>query len=296
MLDGKAPAPVGTAVRGRHDCAGRRTGDKLLSMLDAATMTRPPAMQRARGAASVRLGPGGLERLRQQGSAKAILPRGTAHPEVVFLNTAGGVTGGDRFDFSLDVASGTGTGTTQTAERAYRSAGGAAEVEVRLSAGPGARLAWLPQETILFDGCALRRRTVVELDGDATFLGCEMLVLGRRAMGETVQRLDILDRREVRRGGRPVLIEPLRLDAEAIRPSPALLGGASALASLWIIRPNPEDALPILRTPHEGVESAASAWDGKAVLRMRAVDPAPLRAALTRTLAALHPLPRVWPR
>ena len=296
MLDGKAPAPVGTAVRGRHDCAGRRTGDKLLSMLDAATMTRPPAMQRARGAASVRLGPGGLERLRQQGSAKAILPRGTAHPEVVFLNTAGGVTGGDRFDFSLDVASGTATGTTQTAERAYRSAGGAAEVEVRLSAGPGARLAWLPQETILFDGCALYRRTTGDLARDATFLGCEMLVLGRRAMGETVQRLDVLDRREVRRNGRPLLIEPLRLDAASLGPSPALIGGAAAIASVWVVAPDAGDRLSTLRTAHEDVESAASAWNGRAVLRMRAADPAPLRAALTRTLAALHPLPRVWPR
>ena len=265
-------------------------------MLDATTLTRPPAMQRARGEASVRLGPGGLERLRQQGSAKAILPRGTPHPEVVFLNTAGGVTGGDRFELSLDVASGTATGTTQTAERAYRSAGGAAEVNVSLSAGPGARLAWLPQETILFDGCALRRRTTVDLAGDATFLGCEMLVLGRRAMGETVRRLDLLDRREVRRNGRPVLIEPLRLDAEALGPSPALLGGATAIASLWIVAPDAGDRLAVLRAPHEGVESAASAWNGKAVLRMRAADPAPLRAALTRTLAALHPLPRVWPR
>ena len=265
-------------------------------MLDATTLTQPPSMQRARGEASVRIGPGGLERLRQAGSAKAILPRGTLHPEVVFLNTAGGVTGGDRFEFSLDVASGTATGTTQTAERAYRSAGGAAEVIVRLSAGPGAHLAWLPQETILFDGCALHRRTAVDLAPDATFLGCEMIVLGRRAMGETVRCLDLLDRREVRRNGRPALIEPLRLDAEALAPSPALLGGATAIASLWIAAPDAEVRLPVLRALHEGVESAASAWDGRAVLRMRASDPAPLRAALTRTLAALHPLPRVWPR
>ena len=265
-------------------------------MLDATTMTHPPAMQRARGEASVRLGPGGLERLRQAGSAKAILPRGTPHPEVVFLNTAGGVTGGDRFDLSLDLAAGRAIGTTQTAERAYRSAGGATGVTVRLSAGPGAHLAWLPQETILFDGCALHRRTTVDLARDATFLGCEMLVLGRRAMGETVQRLDVLDRREVRRNGRPLLLEPLRLDAASLGPSPALLGGAAAIASVWVVAPDAGDRLSTLRTAHEDVESAASAWNGRAVLRMRAADPAPLRAALTRTLAALHPLPRVWPR
>ena len=265
-------------------------------MLDAANLTPAIAMQRARGEASVRLGPGGLERLRQAGSAKAILPRGTLHPEVVFLNTAGGVTGGDRFEFSLDLACGTATGTTQTAERAYRSAGGAAEVIVRLSAGPGSHLVWLPQETILFDGSALHRRTTIDLAPDATFLGCEMIVLGRRAMGETVHRLDLLDRREVRRGGRPLLIDPLRLDTGSFGPSPALLGGAAAIASLWVVAPDAGDRLSTFRTTHEDVESAASAWNGRAVLRMRAADPAPLRAALTRTLAALHPLPRVWPR
>ena len=266
------------------------------AMLDVATLTVPPAMQRARGAAHVRIGSNGLERLRQQGSAKAILPRGTVNPEVVFLNTAGGVTGGDRFDLSLDLAAGTATGTTQTAERAYRSAGGAAAVRVGLSVGAGAHLAWLPQETILFDGCALHRRTIVDLAPDATFLGCEMLVLGRRAMGESLRHADILDHREIRRAGRPILIEPLRIATETLPPSPARLGGAAALATVWIAAPGAEDRLSVLRATHEGVESAASAWDGKAVLRMRAADPAPLRAALTRTLAALHPLPRVWPR
>ena len=265
-------------------------------MLDAATPLLPPDLQRARGVASVRLGAGGLERLRQEGSAKAILPRGTAGPEIVFLNTAGGVTGGDRFDFALHVAGGGATATTQTAERAYRSAGGAASVTVRLSAGPGARLAWLPQETILFDGCALDRLTRVELAEGATFLGCEMLVLGRRAMGETVRTLDLRDRREVWRSGRPVLVDPLRIGADTIDPSPALLGGAAALATVWIVAPDAGDRLELLRLQQDGVESAASAWEERAVLRMRAADPAPLRAALTRTLAALHPLPRVWPR
>ncbi|MCU0912614.1 MAG: urease accessory protein UreD, partial [Rhodobacteraceae bacterium] len=85
-------------------------------------------LQRARGTACVVLGPGGLERLAQAGSAKAMLPRvhGSA-PEVVFLNTAGGLTGGDRMAFGLALGAGAGAvGTTQTAERVYRSCGGAA--------------------------------------------------------------------------------------------------------------------------------------------------------------------------
>ncbi len=97
-------------------------------------------MQRVAGRAGAVIGPGGrLERLWQQGSAKAMLPRmhGRA-PEVVFLNTAGGLTGGDRLDYTLEVGAGAVVvGTTQTAERAYRSSGGAARVETRLMVGPG---------------------------------------------------------------------------------------------------------------------------------------------------------------
>ena len=199
-------------------------------------------LQRVDGAASVRLGPQGLERLSQRGSAKAILP--AAHgrrAEAVFLNTAGGVTGGDRLSYALTLTAGTATGTTQTAERAYASPGGAARVDVTLRAGPGAQLAWLPQETILFEDSHLHRRTTAELAEGATLVGCEMLVLGRRAMGERPERLRLADRREVRMGGAPLWIEPFALTPEALGPSPALLGGAAALATLYVVGPGAED-------------------------------------------------------
>ena len=254
-------------------------------------------MQRARGRATVRLSGGALRDLHQSGCAKAMLPRGAGPAEVVFVNTAGGLTGGDALDQALAVESGRAVGTTQAAERIYASAGGAARVETRLRVGPGARLDWLPQETIAFDRSALRRRTVADLAEGASLLMCEALVLGRAAMGEVVRTLDLSDRREVRRGGRPVWIEPLRITGEVIaRGTRALLGGARAIATLVLVAPGAEDALGVLGAPHEGVEAAASAWDGRAVLRLRAAHAAPLRRALARAILALRGrLPRVWP-
>lgn len=254
-----------------------------------------PVMQRARGAVSVALRDGAVAGLRQEGCGKAFV-----HPggQVVLLNTAGGLTGGDRFEQSVTVRSGAAVATTQAAERLYASAGGAAEVSVRLDVGPGARLDWLPQETIAFERSALRRTLRAELAPDATLLLTEMLVLGRAAHGETVTRLDLIDRREVRRGGRPIWIEPLAVDEAVLaRGTPSLLGGARALATLALIGPGAEDALPILRAPAEGVEAAASAWDGRAVLRMRGGHATPVRRALTRAIIALRgDLPRVWQR
>ena len=259
-----------------------------------------PGMQRARGSARVAFDAAGLRDLRQEGCAKAMLPRAHGRREVVFLNTSGGLTGGDRLAYALRLGAGAATATTQTAERAYASAGGVAEVRVDLAAGPGTDLAWLPQETILYDGCALERRTRIDMGEGARVLACEMLVLGRLAMGERVRRLDVCDRREIRAGGRPLWVEPLRLSPEALSPSAALLGGATALASVVLAGQGAEDAGAALRArlagAGDGLEAAVSAWDGRTVLRMRAADPAPMRRALAATLSGLVTLPRVWPR
>jgi urease accessory protein len=256
-------------------------------------------LERARGSARVALGPRGLERLAQAGSAKAMLPRvHGAAPEVVFLNTAGGLTGGDRMAFALALGPGaSAVGTTQTAERVYRSCGGAAAVEVALDLAPGADLAWLPQETILFEGAALDRRTTARLRGDARLLLCEMVVLGRAAMGETVAHTDCRDRREVLRDGRPELIEPLRLtDAVLARAGgAAMLTGARALATVALVAPGAEDAVGPVRAVL-GPRAAASGWNGKCVVRLLAPGARELRRAVAAVLEVLGPgrLPRVW--
>jgi urease accessory protein len=261
------------------------------------------ALQRATGRAHVALalrdGATRLTGLHQSGSAKAFLPR--VHgpvPEVVYLNTAGGLTGGDRLTFSLALGNGAiAVATTQTAERAYASLGGRAQMEVALSLGAGARLDWLPQETILFNRSALARRTQADLGPGARFLMAECVVLGRAAMGETVADLLFSDWREVRQGGTPVLVEPLRITAATLAAGPAALGGARALATVALIAPGAEDALaPVRGCLPEGVEAAASAWGGKLVVRLLGADLWPVRRAVAQILNVLRgsPLPRVW--
>ncbi len=262
-----------------------------------------PQMQRASGEALVELahlgGAAVLRRLRQAGSAKAILPEPGAVPEVVFLNTAGGLTAGDRLRFALTVEGGRAVATTQTAERAYRAEGGVARMEVQLSVGAGGWLDWLPQETILFEGAALERRTVVDLASGAGCLALEAVVLGRAAMGETVSRVQFRDRREIRRGGVPVSVEPVALTDAALRAGPAGLGGARAFATIIMVAERLGDVLAPVRAvlDEPGVAAAASAFDGKLMVRMLAADGWPLRRQIVRALAVMRagrPLPRVW--
>nr|WP_236687831.1 urease accessory protein UreD [Jannaschia aquimarina] len=252
-------------------------------------------MQRARGAARVEIGRAGLRDLSQSGCAKAMLPRVDGpDPEVVFLNTSGGVTGGDILAYECKIgADARVTASTQTAERTYRAASGEGRIDVRLTVGAGARLDWLPQETILFEGSATRRDTVVDLAEDATVLLVESAILGRAAMGERTQAATLSDRRTIRRAGRLIHEEHFHLDPEALA-HPHALAGAQAVASLILIGPGAEDAHSRLRDLPDF--AAASAWDGRLVVRMAHATAAPLRRALIGAIVALRgaPMPRVW--
>ncbi len=138
-----------------------------------------------RGDASV------LDGLRQAGCLKARFPRAIVPGwfDATTLNTSGGVVGGDRLTSRFRVGAGArATIAAQAAERFYRAlpGGAASMVRTRLEIASDAAAEWLPQETILFDQCSLERRLVVDMAADAWFLGVEMLVFGRAAMGERV--------------------------------------------------------------------------------------------------------------
>lgn len=262
-----------------------------------------PQHQRSHGAAHVGLlrRPAGarLDRLHQAGSAKAFVHPGASGPEVVFLNTSGGLAGGDTLSYRLDLADGCrATATTQTAERAYRSTGRAAHVTVRHAVGVGAHLDWLPQETILFDSSDLVRETVIELAEDASCLMLEAVVLGRAAMGETLAKVSLRDTRRITRRGRPVLIEPLHLGTAALTAGLGVLNSARAFATLALVAQGAEDAAPLARATltEASVDGAASGFDGKLVVRLMAADGWPLKRQIMQLVRALRPgpLPRVW--
>ncbi|MBI1170171.1 urease accessory protein UreD [bacterium] len=265
----------------------------------------PPAMQRSKGRAfaafTLRQGAPHLADLAQQGSAKLMLPRVAGPvPEAVFLNTSGGLTGGDLLSYGLQVGAGVHLcATTQTAERAYR-AEGPAEARFAATVGAGGRLDWLPQETILFQSSNLSRRTEIDLAHDATALLCESVVLGRLAMGEVVTQTRLTDHRMIRRDGRPVWAEMLALDPEVLAraANPVLLDGALAFGVAALVMQGAEDAAAALRAlpAVAGAGLAVSGWDGRCLARVLAPDGLTLRKAMAQIIKTLsaRPLPRVW--
>ncbi len=218
----------------------------------------------------------------------------------VLVNTAGGVAGGDRFSISLDVqADARLTLTTAAAEKVYRSHGPAAQLDITLKVASGGHLAWLLQETILFDQARAERRIDIELADDATLLLSEMVIFGRSAMGETMQHGRFVDRWRMRRGGKLVFAETVRLDGEigALLARPAVAKAGVAIGTALIV---PGDAALVERLREAagtfGAELGISAWNGFAMARFCAQNAAKLRADMMTVLgrAAGRALPRLW--
>ncbi len=266
-------------------------------------MTPATALQRARGQGRVTTqlvgGRTRLQALYQDGCAKIRLPN--THDEslqAVLINTAGGLTGGDRIDWQAEAAPGSRMVlTTQACERVYRSTGADAHVATRLTVGEGARLDWLPQETILFEHSRLDRSLDVDLATDAKFCAVEAILLGREAMGEAARSALLRDNWRIRRGGRLIHAEATRLSADPLeRDGLSLLDGALAFATVLYVGDDAERRLEPVRAMLTG-RSAASVIGERLVVRAIAESGLALRriiAPIIATLSGAGTLPRLW--
>ena len=240
-------------------------------------------------------------RLHESGSLRVRFPSPEADGlSAVFVNTAGGVAGGDRFD--IEIAAGEGSRlavTTAAAEKVYRAEGPAAQLNIALKAAAGSHLAWLPQETILFDRARVSRRIDIDLAEDASLLFCEIMVFGRAAMGERMRHGEFVDRWRMRRGGRLVFAETVRLDGDIGEKfgKPAIAKGGVAVGTA-LIMPGDQALVERIREVSKsfGGEVGISSWNGFAMARFCAQDAARLRADMMAVLgrASAVALPRLW--
>jgi urease accessory protein len=262
--------------------------------------------QRSRGRLEVgvrtRDGRAAVRHLRMDGALRARMPRpavGT-DPEVILINTAGGMTGGD--DYRIDVEVDAGAALTvagQACEKVYRSAGGSATLRADLRVGAGARCLWLPQPAILFQDAAFTRRLEIDLDPGAELLAVEATVLGRAAMGERVTRCRLREDWRLRIGGRLAWAAATRLDDAAVEAAaPSTLAGGCAVATLVHVAADPAAARDALRAALEGTHGRAGASDvdGVVVAQLVAPDADRLMTDLVRVLTTVldRPVPRVW--
>jgi len=243
-----------------------------------------------------------LASTRERDGYKVRMPREAGACQAVLINTGGGVAGGDRVAIHVDAGTDTrACVSTSAAERVYKAASAApAIIDVDLKLGPNAAMNWLPQETIVFDRARLNRTINVALTGSSRLLFAETLVLGRAAMGETLNAGDIRDCWRVRRDGRLIFAEDVRLedDIVATLAGAASADGANTVATVVAVAPDIADRLGDVRARLEDVEAmcAASSWNDILLVRILGRRGALARRALEYVLPVLSddPLPRVW--
>jgi urease accessory protein len=209
--------------------------------------------------------------------------------EAVLINTGGGVAGGDRLDTDVTaLADASIMLTSQAAERIYCALDQPACISTTLTASATAKLAWCPQETIVFDRARVRRETRIALSGGAELLALEWIVLGRAAYGESVVAGTVVDSWRVEQNGRLVWADTLRITDDVfphLRRS-ALLADITAVATLVYAGPDLNTRLECLRdwAASVGCRAAATVVGGLIVVRLAAAEASALRTVLRNIL------------
>jgi urease accessory protein len=223
----------------------------------------------------------------QRSPIRIMFPRsgGSAVEEAVLINTAGGIAGGDRLAFGVTaLANASIAVTSQAAEKVYRALSEPARITTKLKACEAAKLAWLPQETIVFNSGRLSRETEVELSSGAELLALEWLVLGRAAHGEEMVGGQINDSWRVKKDSRLIWADSFRVTDEMFPHlhRKALLSDFKALATLIYFGPYLDKQLEFVRdtTTSLGCHCAATSVGGLIIVRFATEVSSDLRHAL----------------
>ena len=275
-------------------------------MIPQLSLNRDVIFQRARGALNISAvaGVGGqsrLQDLRQQGSYRAIFPRPKMGAiEAVMINTAGGITGGDRFSTKVTAHTHAKISlTTQAAERIYRAPDATpGSMQTRLEVKSNAQLYWLPQETILFEGSRLRRRLDVDVARESKFLMVEPIVFGRAASGEILHYCALDDTVCISCEGTPIYVDRIKLngDIALTLKRAAVADGARAMASVVLVDQRAKVMMDGLRPLLPCSGGASLVADNLLVVRLLCSDSFALRSALLPILTHLtqNAVPKNW--
>lgn len=290
-----------------------KVGCKIsMSANNLATADKIDNMQRARGHGELfvkRLGAHNrLERLYQEGCARLRMPKhNKSDPiEAVMINTSGGLTDNDHLSWKFAVEDQAQlTITSQACERIYKASRPLpALIDVDIKVGKRGSVAWLPQETILFDQAQLKRTINVGLSEGSEFLMVEPLMFGRPAMDEVVSSATLFDSWRIYQEGLLIHAENQKIegDVNQILKRNTVTSGDLATAFILYIGPQAEAKFETIKTS-ENVNIGASIWQitgqntHKLIIRMSAPTSYELRKSLIPIINALHgqnALPKVW--
>ncbi len=250
-------------------------------------------------------------------------PQADGRCELPLLHTAGGLVGGDQLTLRAHLAPGSqALLTSVAAQKVYGTVGRSrlvpqgqwARQSLHFSLEAGSDLEWLPQELVLFAGGLLEQNLTVELAAGASWLGMDVVRLGRSAAGETLGQGCWRSRLQVCRRGpegrRWELVDPLEISGASLAAEHGM-AGQPVLGSLVWAAPQPLGAAALAqlladcRSDRQGLEGdlACGALDQGLIARYRGPSSQAARFWFIRVWARIRAarglsapeLPRVWP-
>jgi urease accessory protein len=165
---------------------------------------------------------------------KPFYPESSDMCQAVIIHPPGGVVGGDKLEMTVKVGTSANAQiTTPGAAKWYKANGNVSRQGIKLDIGAGGALEWVPQETIFFDNVHVELDHQVLLEKEASYIGCEILCFGRTASGESFINGQIGQRTSIRRDGKLVWFEQIRLQgSSSAMKNPLGLGGHTVCATL----------------------------------------------------------------
>jgi urease accessory protein len=224
-----------------------------------------------------------------------LYPEGPGICHHVLVHPPGGVVGGDVLELDATLERNChALITTPGATRFYRSAGDTALQQVLCRLAEGARLEWLPMETIAYSACQAHNRLNFNLSPGAETIGWDLLALGLPAAGQPFERGRFVQELELP----GAWLERGRIDATdfALLDSPLGWAGRRVLATMWFaagsaLAPARRDALLDVSRACVAGHAELSAHAGATAPHERVVV---LRALTHRVEPAMQLFKQVW--
>lgn len=215
-----------------------------------------------------------------------LYPEGPRVCHHVLVHPPGGIVGGDVLNLTAHLAPAThALITTPGATRFYRSAGEEAVQSAVVQVADGARLEWLPLETIAYRGCIARNRMRFELAPTAEMMGWDVLALGLPAASEAFEG----DTHPHSRFTQEIELPGTWLERGTVHARDTLLldsplgwAGHRVMGTLWFAAGSPLprtrseallDAARTLQTAHSLEASAGSTSPHEQVIVLRVLGP-----------------------
>lgn len=223
---------------------------------------------------------------------------------VYLLHPPGGIVGGDQLELhALAEPDSHALLTTPAATKFYRAGPHPHAVLQQTLTVNDAALEWLPQETIVFDGAKVRTQTRVNLAGRASFIGWEIMSLGRPVLAEKFATGEVRQDFLLYQDDRPLLLDRLRLSG-GCPPLQANwgLGQAPTMGTMLMFPGSSADLAALRAIQVEGVQWSATLVAGVLHCRAMSVQAADIRALFTELWLRLRSmligrdpvLPRIW--